>query len=279
MADWIKMRVDLYRDPKVIVMADSLLSKDGDLARYVNQNTQRDMSVTRNVMRNVTVGALVSIWGVARKQGKRSSECLVLPDVTLSVLDDIAELPGVGEAMEDAGWVQQTEEGLVFPRFFEEHNTDYEAHRAKNRERQARYRAKKEAEKEAEKRNVTVTLCNASKRESKSKSIKPPIVPQGTERAFDQFWQAVHIKTGKEAARRAFTRAVKRMQHEGIQKGDAEVRLLDRMAAFARSPQAHPKDRSPIHPATWLNQGRYDDDPAAWEGNGHEVNDTQPFDN
>lgn len=275
--DWIKMRVDLYRDPKVIVMADALMAKDGELARYVNQNKQRDMTVTRNVMRNVTVGALVSIWGVARKQGKRIDDALMLADCCVSVLDDIAELPGIGEAMEAAGWVAQTEDGLLFPRFFEEYNTDYEEQKAKNRERQARYRAKKQAENS----NVTVTLRNAPEK-SKSKSIYTPIIPTGTERAFDQFWQSVHIKTGKEAARKAFARAIKRLQSEGIQKGDAEARLLDRMAAFARSPQAHPKDRSPIHPATWLNQGRYDDDPAAWQCAGATSSNGQdptPFDN
>lgn len=170
--DWIKMRVDLYRDPKVIVMADALMAKDGELARYVNQNKQRDMTVTRNVMRNVTVGALVSIWGVARKQGKRIDDALVLADCCVSVLDDIAELPGIGEAMEAAGWVAQTEDGLLFPRFFEEHNTDYEEQKAKNRERQARYRAKKQAENS----NVTVTLRNAPEREKRREEViqEPP---------------------------------------------------------------------------------------------------------
>ena len=193
MADWIKMRVDLYRDPKVIVMADALMAKDGQLAMYVNQNKQRDMTVTRNVMRNVTVGALVSIWGVARKQGKRIDDALVLADCCVSVLDDIAELPGIGEAMEAAGWVAQTEDGLLFPRFFEEHNTDYEEQKAKNRERQARFRAKKQAGNS----NVTVTLRDAPEREkSKSKSnINTPVVP------FKLDWSSVTFPDGCDTER------------------------------------------------------------------------------
>lgn len=262
MADWIKMRVDLYRDPKVIVMADALMAKDGELARYVNQNKQRDMTVTRNVMRNVTVGALVSIWGVARKQGKRIDDALMLADCCVSVLDDIAELPGIGEAMEAAGWVAQTEDGLLFPRFFEEHNTDYEEQKAKNRERQARYRAKKQAENS----NVTVTLRNAPEREKSKSILKPPIVPQGTERAFEQFWESVHIKTGKRDAEKSHARAVKAVAVERkIPPQEAAAYILDRMQAFAKSPRAHPKDISPIHPSTWLNQGRYDDDPETWQ--------------
>ena len=54
--DWIKMRTDLYRNPKVCVMADLLMSADGELARYVDQHKQRAMTVTRNVMRNVKIG-------------------------------------------------------------------------------------------------------------------------------------------------------------------------------------------------------------------------------
>lgn len=279
MADWIKMRVDLYRDPKVIVMADTLMAKDSELARYVNQNKQRDMAVTRNVMRNVTVGALVSIWGVARKQGTRIGDAVMLTDCCVSVLDDIADLPGVGEAMEMVGWVEQTEDGLLFPRFFEEHNTDYEEEKAKNRERQARYRAKKQAENS----NVTVTLRNAPERE-KSKSINnTPIVPKGTSASFDAFWQSVHIKTGKRAAEKAHARAVRAVAADrNLTPPEAAAYILERMKAFARTPQATPKDHSPIHPATWLNQGRYDDDPTAWQragsadGNGQEP---APFDN
>ena len=43
-ADWIKMRTDLYRAPKVIAIADSLLQPRSDLARYVTQNLQCDMA-------------------------------------------------------------------------------------------------------------------------------------------------------------------------------------------------------------------------------------------
>lgn len=149
--DWIKMRTDLYRDPKVIAIADHLLEECSDLANYVRQNVQRDMTVTRNVMRNVTVGALVAIWGITRHQGHRENDDLVLFGAGLSVIDDIAELPGFGVAMESAGWVARTEQGLCFPKFFEEHNVDpTEEQRQKNNDRQRRFRDKK--------RNVTVTL-------------------------------------------------------------------------------------------------------------------------
>jgi len=88
--DWIKMRTDLYRDPKVSVMADLLMAPDSDLSMFVDQHCQRQMTVTRNVMRNVTVGALVAVWGVMRLRGKRENDDLIYRGVTSAVLDDIA---------------------------------------------------------------------------------------------------------------------------------------------------------------------------------------------
>lgn len=164
--DWIKMRVDLYRDPKIISMADILMDGDSSLSRYVSQHTQRDSNVTRNVMRNAVVGALVSVWGIARVQGKRIDDDLLMESVTPAVLDDIADMPGIGDAMLEARWVEESPDGLIFPRFFELYNEDYGDQRKRNRERQARYRAKKAAESNVT-GDVTVTLRNAPREEKR----------------------------------------------------------------------------------------------------------------
>lgn len=93
---------------------------------------------------------------------------------------------------------------------------------------------------------------------------------------FDAFWKAVHHKTGKVAAQKAYAKAVLLIrtdeEHEGA-RDDPHAFLLERMTAFARSPRAKPRDHTPIHPATWLNQGCYDDDPTTWEGNGKTIGD------
>ncbi|GEM_PF-1606479 len=173
--DWIKMRSDLYRDPKVSVIADELLGNQGDLARYVSQMNQRDMCVTRNVMRNATVGALVSVWGVIRQRGKRVDDDLACSGVVLAVIDDIADLPGFGEAMASVGWIIESPEGLVFPRFFEEHNVDpAERSKATNADRQRRYRERKQAEESDVTRNVTVTPREEKSREEKKAPLNPP---------------------------------------------------------------------------------------------------------
>lgn len=173
--DWIKMRTDLYRDPKVCMIADSLINPEGQLAGYVNQHCERNMTVTRNVMRNVTVGALVSVWGVMRTRGKRYEQDLTVKGCSVSVIDDLADLDGFGSAMEDAGWVEQTAEGLVFPNFFEDYNTDPNAdQKAKNAERQRRYRERKRNDNS----NVTVTSQSDTEKRREEKS-NTPLPPEG----------------------------------------------------------------------------------------------------
>jgi hypothetical protein len=209
-ADWIKMRTDLYRDPKVCVIADALLAPGGDLARYVNQNLQRDMTVTRNVTRNATVGALVTVWGVMRLRGKRNGNDLACAHASLEVIDDIADLPGLGNAMAMVGWVVETESGITFPRFFDDYNADpTEKKHSSAAERQRRYR---ERQKESQDgvtsdngdvtRNVTrdVTL---RLREEKSREEKKC----ATLSRFAEFWEAYPVKKGKADAERKWKSA------------------------------------------------------------------------
>lgn len=184
--DWIKMRTDLYRDPKVCVMADALMDPEGDLSRYVNQNQQRNMTVTRNVTRNACVGSLLSVWGVMRHRGVRVGDDLACYGVSVEVLDDISDLPGFGDAMALVGWVVETTDGIVFPRFFDEYNVEPDGkNKTKNAERQQRYRERKRLEFKPESNvtsnvthNVTVTPREEESRVEK-KEEKPPISPNG----------------------------------------------------------------------------------------------------
>jgi hypothetical protein len=215
--DWIKMRTDLYRDPRVCVMAEILEDANGDLARYVNQNLQRDMTVTRNVMRNVTVGALVSVWGVMRHRGKREELDLVCRGSTLSVIDDIADLPGFGEAMADVGWAVVTEYGVVFPRFFEDYNVAPDGSSGNsNADRQRRYRERKKGETTVTRdvtRDVTVTPREEKRREEK-KEQEPPVVPQGDEEALLTAYHSIlpkcqHVSVLNDKRRKRIAAAVK----------------------------------------------------------------------
>lgn len=201
--DWIKMRTDLYRDPKICVMADLLMDAESELSRFVNHNKRRDMTVTRNVTRCACVGALLSVWGVLRHRGKREDDDLVCLGVTLAVIDDISDIPGFGDVMQRVGWADQREDGITLPRFFSEYNADpQDAQKSKAAERQARYRQKSVAQQGVTRdvtsdvtRDVTVTdrieknreentasavlvVADATEPKPKRKQFVPPTVEE-----------------------------------------------------------------------------------------------------
>lgn len=102
-------------------------------------------------------------------------------------------------------------------------------------------------------------------------SKKTPIVP--TE--FDAWWALWPRgrKVGKDAAERTYRKAVGRLQKKrGWTPTEAHQYLADRLRAFVASPKCL-GDYCP-HPSTWLNEGRYDDDPAAWDESGKHSDNT-----
>ncbi len=236
------MRVDLYRDPKVCALADMMMYETCDLARYVRQNMQADMCVTRNVMRNAVVGALLSVWGVMRSRGKRSGDDLFCRGMTPAVIDDIAELQGFGTALVAIGWVDIGEGCIVFPRFFEEHNTDpADTARQKNAERQQRFRDKKNNVT----RDVTVTRREEKRREEKKTPPKPP-------EGFEEFWAVYPRKVSKPQAERAWRKL--KPDTQTVQAIVAGVRRDGRSDQWLSE-----GGRFVPYPATWLNGRRWED--------------------
>jgi hypothetical protein len=75
---------------------------------------------------------------------------------------------------------------------------------------------------------------------------------------FDAFWQAYPKRVGKQAAAKAFAAAKKR--------GATLERIMQGLGRYQWPPDA----QFIPHPTTWLNQGRYDDEPMETRnGNGH----------
>lgn len=85
----------------------------------------------------------------------------------------------------------------------------------------------------------------------------PPVVPRALSKAdqisagFEAFWKVYPRRAGKQGAQRAFSRAVSRASMEEV---------LEGARRFAADPNLPEKQFIP-HPATWLNQGRWEDDP------------------
>lgn len=102
---------------------------------------------------------------------------------------------------------------------------------------------------------------------SPSNKNTPPISPpRGTyPKSFLAWWEAYPRKVGKAAAARAYKRAGSRLRIEhDLDSETAAQRLLDCAREFAASDLGRDKQFCP-HPASWLNDGRYDDDRTTWD--------------
>jgi hypothetical protein len=75
---------------------------------------------------------------------------------------------------------------------------------------------------------------------------KPTSLP-----TFEDFWAVYPRKVGKKAAKAAWSRA--------IRDGTAPSAIVEAATAYARDPRRDP--RYTAHALTWLNQGRWDDEP------------------
>lgn len=74
----------------------------------------------------------------------------------------------------------------------------------------------------------------------------------GQEQMFERFWRACPRRVGKGAARKAFERAIKRTTLDV---------MLAAMQRYTADPERLSKSISfTAHPATWLNQERWDDE-------------------
>jgi hypothetical protein len=108
---------------------------------------------------------------------------------------------------------------------------------------------------------------NGSSGSRPTQLAKPGSTPNKPLEPFERWWSTVPKKVGKQAAQRAYDKAVKFLRSRPPEAGpgadDPHGFLLERMAAFAASPKAR-SDFCP-NPSTWLSEGRYDDDPATWE--------------
>lgn len=263
-SDWIKMRTDLYRDPKVIGMADHLMCEKSELSRHVNQFCQTGMSVTRNVTRCAVVGGLVAVWGVLRHRGTRVGADLLVPKCSDAVLDDISDIPGFGEAMCAVGWARETDDGVILPNFFGDFNS--EPIRSTNAERQKRYRERKresdvtrDVTRDAT-RDATVTGEKRERREESNTPLPPvgvvtkPKKPRDEHHHFAAFWSAYPRKTARPKAAESFAR---------IAPDDATfAAMLAAIDRQRRSPDwCKDGGRFIPHPSTWLNQRRWEDQP------------------
>ncbi len=108
-------------------------------------------------------------------------------------------------------------------------------------------------------------------KEKPAATPNPPKKPSGYSDCFEAWWAAYPRKVGKRKAFAAWKIAVveiaRQFEPDGGRHDKAVALLLETTEQFADSPKGNAGSYTP-HPTTWLNQGRYDDDPAEWEDTG-----------
>lgn len=154
--DWIKMRSNLWDDPRV--------------ARLCDLTDQAEAAI---------VGGLYWLWAMADQH----TEDGLLPGMSLRQLDRKTGVPGLGSALCEIGWLEESDAGLRIIRF-EDHNGSSAKRRSMDASRKASSRASS-AEPPAVVRAVsasdadkTKTRCGARER-VREESNTPPIPPTG----------------------------------------------------------------------------------------------------
>lgn len=170
MSDWIKMRTNLRRNPKVIAMS-RYLSKDQNFINWLTGNSvtkshtsvtsdvtkECDSSVTMHAVMRVTVCGLLEVWGSVNDVINSDN---FVSNMCKSDIDAISEIPSFGDAMASVGWIENLEiecgdnneilaEGLEFSNFLEFNTPEKARPKAKTQAQRAKeYRERKKAESE-----------------------------------------------------------------------------------------------------------------------------------
>jgi hypothetical protein len=142
--DWIKMRVDLDKDPAVISISTDL-----------------------NVTECAVVGMLHRLWSWADAHARNGH----VAGVTKKWIDRYVCHDGVADALEKVGWLREENGGITFPNF-DRHNGQSAKKRAVDARRQCEHRENKSRNTSLNVRDKSVTR-EEKRREEKSFSASP----------------------------------------------------------------------------------------------------------
>lgn len=272
MADWIKMRGGLLTNPKVIRMS-RLLAENRFFMDWFTRGTRKQCDDTVyelcdvTVVTRVTVGSLLSVWSAVNEA---SQEDGFIKGITLFEVDEMAGVPGFGDAMMAVGWVEETDDGLIFPNF-QEHNTVGKARQterssgaktAAQRTKEWRERKKQKELFETRDGDVTVT-SHGDHREEKRREEKNISLASSRDDSFDRFWAAWPSTDRKAAKAKCAERWAKA-------KLSAEADTIIGHVESMKSMNRQWREGYEPAPLTYLNQRR-------WEDGGEQTGADHPF--
>jgi hypothetical protein len=264
--DWIKMRRGLRHDPKVIAITRELAGRRdfmnwwSDPVRVTCHEHVTECVTFANVTR-VTVCALLDVWAALNNAIGNDGKA---PFMCLQDIDDIAEIPGFGEAMASVGWVIELEDGsLVFPNF-SENNSPSKARTSTAKtdaERAAAYRARKKAEGATPdavtpSRHVTTEKRREDSKERERAGATPP---PGTPDLADQAQAVVAAYPRKEKVADALTIVLGQLR-DG-ESFEAMLAGTKACAAVIRTLPSGPSNRYVPGAEAFFRAKRWADDP------------------
>lgn len=163
--EWVRIRVGLLSNPKVVAMAECLGRSRGLLHPLTTGFGGAFLEiVTVQVACAVVVSGLIRVWGSANEVAKDG----VLKGISLGGLDAIAQIPGFGAAMAEVGWARESDDpkGVALPNFAE-FNSPADTRGA---DRQRRFRERKALQ--AVTRNVTGDVTRNDREEKRREEDK-----------------------------------------------------------------------------------------------------------
>lgn len=154
--DWIKMRCNLWDDPRVAAICD--LTDSGEAA---------------------VIGALYWLWSTADQH----TEDGCMPGLTLRQIDRKTGLPGFGSALVQVGWLVDDPQGVVI-QGFDEHNGASAKKRCQTAQRVASSRSRNAHETQQDDvRNASIVTGALAREEKRREEEKEPNTKTARKRA------------------------------------------------------------------------------------------------
>jgi len=178
MANWIKMRVNLWDDPRVGAMVEAT-----------------------DTCEAAVIGGLYWLWTAADQHSTDG----FMPAMTLRQLDRRSGIAGFGQALVDVDWLVVLEDGLQIARF-EEHNGSSAKRRASESRRKMSARNADKLRTKAGHGAHLEKEIEKEEEEAKAKTLVHPAAPAAritgdkakqTAVRFPEFWAAYPVKKGR----------------------------------------------------------------------------------
>jgi hypothetical protein len=227
--DWIKMRGNLWDDPRVAKLCD--LTGQGEAT---------------------IVGALYWLWATADQH----TEDGCMPGLTLRQIDRKTGVQGFGAALCEIDWLRDDPQGVVLVKF-EEHNGSSAKRRCSDAQRKASNRgmsardADNERTEPGQDADEMRRLAELEKRREEKKKENPPTpLPGGAFDGFWKLWPANPRKVAKDQCRRKWAT-------KGCEAISGQV-MSALTAAIASEAWAKNDGEFIPAPLVWLNQSRWE---------------------